>query len=125
MAPIDFSRRRSRFGHEVGWQVFGSLTLFGLAQGDKACARLAVDGLGLIDTGEGLGQFGGQFFTGPLGGIQIFGLAEMFGEAVADDLDLFQFAFDFEFLALEQDEAAGEFLDDFAAALDRIRAACG
>ena len=40
----------------------------------------------------------------------------MLGEAVADDFDLLQFAFDFELLAFEKNETAREFLDDFAAA---------
>jgi len=44
----------------------------------------------------------------------------VFGEAVADDFDLFEFAFDFEFLAFEEDEAAREFFDDLAAAFVKL-----
>ena len=50
-------------------------------------------------------------------GLSVLGLAEMLGETVADDLDLFELALDLEFLALEQDQPAREFLDDLAAAL--------
>ena len=88
----------------------------GLAQRHETRAGLAVDGLGLVDAGEGLGQFRGKVFIGPFGGVEILGLAEMFREAVAHDLDLLQFALHFKFLALEQDQTAGQLLDDFAAA---------